>query len=151
MKKAFYVVFAAIVVALSACGGTHAAPLNSIFTGNPATTLGNIEDAIAFDKITGGVKVTYERLVVDGSGIASIAAVDVAYTDTNGTMYSNMVTQAATNGFFKVGVTTRYLSAKNAPSIDCVSSTFSRFNFVSGGQNVNDSCAMFQAVKAVSN
>lgn len=149
MKKAISVLAFAATFALAACGGgnAHAAPLNEIFTASPATTLFNVAGAIAVEKVVGGVKVTTAGVDAAGQPVN----VDTAYSDSNGTAFANFQAQAAANGYFKVGASNRYLSAKTAMGISCASGALSQFTYVTGTQSANDACTMFYAVKAVSN
>lgn len=153
MKKAFYAVFAAIVATLSACGGAHAAPLNEVFTANPATTLFSVKDAAIVEKVTGGVSVTTAVAVANPDGsFGGYGKSTIAYSDSTGATWNNFVAQAGTNGFFKIGSANKYYSAKNAQSVNCLSSSYTQFVFLFGADGAADSgCVTFQAVKAVSN
>lgn len=143
-------IFAAAIIfaALAACGGqAKAAPLNEVFTANPATVLFNVAGASIVEKVSNGVQVTTTGRDAAGNPVPAVSV----YGDGNGTTFANFQAQASNNGFFRDGATNRYLSAKNAPRIDCVSGSYTQFQYVTGAVSVFDSCALFQAIKAVSN
>lgn len=140
-------VLAAMAVALAACGGqAKAAPLNEIFTANPAGTLFNVGAATAVEKVASGIKVT----TVGEDANHNPVAADTVYGDFTGSVFAKFESQAAANGWFKVSAT-KYLSAKNAAHVDCINSAYTQFHYSTGSVPVYDSCVLFQAVKAVSN
>lgn len=143
MKKAIFAIFASLALLATSAS---AAPLNDYFKVD-----GNVEvntaHASAIERVGTGLNVTTAG--VDSSG-QPIPVVQV-FADVSGAGFASFQANAAINGWYRVGTSNKYLSAKNALVISCASGAYSYFTYNTGTQVVNDGCAMANAVKAVSN
>lgn len=146
MKKVAFAIIAALV-ALTACGGAQAAPLNKIFA-TPSGQLVNLEGAVDFDKTTSPAELVVTRKGVDAMGQPTTYT--TTYADAGNVTYAKAATQATVNGFFKAGTSTKYLSATSAENITC-NGTTSQFSYGFTVRNASDNCAARNAAASQAN
>lgn len=140
MKKAFYAIFAAIVVSLSACGGAHAADANLVKNTTGTATYGALE-AIGVDKDVANSRVWVKYPY--GSGVQYIA------DDASWTKYNAMKAALVARGAMRVGSTDKYLLVTAAVSTYCSGGISTvAFAGTTSVETVSDGCAFSDAVKA---
>lgn len=153
MKNLFKGFIGALVatMALAAFGGVQAAPLPDNFVAGNGASVAGTRDAIRVTKVTGGVHVTTEDIVCNGSTCGLSPVVQVV-TDFSGAFWNSFVAQAAGNGWYRNGSANDFYSAKNARLVSCAGGSLTQFLYASTVMNTSvDACATFNAVKAASN
>lgn len=150
------VLAAAAVLAVTACGGGNtafAAPLADNFVAGSGSLVAGTGSGIRVAKVTGGVNVTIEAVVCDGSGAnCALAPVVQSVADGNSQFWNSFVQQATANGWYRNGSANEYFSAKRALVVQCVGGSLTQFVYASGSFNTSpDACSTFNSVKAASN
>lgn len=130
-------------LALAACGGAHATPLPSVVVNAPGTVVFGISTALVVKKDT----LSGNRVSIRYSGGWQYLIDDAAWTK-----YGKVVTALGTSGLAandSVG-TVINVAASNGVYCQSNQSTIA-FSTVAQSEVLNDGCAFWQALKAVSN